>query len=268
MPATTLTIVLPGVQRGGAPRAGAGRAVRVPASAWRGGARRRARVRGAARGRACPRGRRRLHRRHGDLVRARPETSGELVLLTVPPWRQGRGGPRRDAAARRATSIVFADADMATPPDELVPAGRRARRRPTPPYGSRIQPDGSDMRKTQPPLSAPPGQGVPPARVGVGRRARPGHPVRLQGLHAACARTTCSRASRSRASCSTSRSSTSPGGAAIGWRVVPIRWADRRGSRMRPGARLAARVAWDLFRIPLLHRGLGRAVRDERVAEG
>ena len=50
--------------------------------------------------------------------------------------------------------------------------------------------------------------------------------------------------------------------------VVPIRWFDRRGSRMRPGARLAARVAWDLFRIPLLHRGLGRAVRDERVAEG
>jgi hypothetical protein len=41
--------------------------------------------------------------------------------------------------------------------------------------------------------------------------------------------------------------------------VVPVAWADRRGSRMRPGPRLAARVAWDLFRIPFLHRGLGRA---------
>jgi len=36
--------------------------------------------------------------------------------------------------------------------------------------------------------------------------------------------------------------------------VVPIKWADRRGSRMRPGLRLALGVAWDLFRIPLLHR--------------
>ena len=40
--------------------------------------------------------------------------------------------------------------------------------------------------------------------------------------------------------------------------IVPIRWHDVRGSRMRPGARLALRVAWDLFRIPLLHRGVAR----------
>jgi hypothetical protein len=44
--------------------------------------------------------------------------------------------------------------------------------------------------------------------------------------------------------------------------VVPIRWADRRGSRMHPGVRLACRVGWDLFRIPLLHRDVKRAVRD------
>jgi dolichyl-phosphate beta-glucosyltransferase len=41
--------------------------------------------------------------------------------------------------------------------------------------------------------------------------------------------------------------------------VVPIRWADRRGSRMRASPGLALRVAWDLFRIPLIHRGIGRA---------
>ncbi|HEV7811213.1 MAG TPA: hypothetical protein VGO64_11470, partial [Candidatus Limnocylindrales bacterium] len=40
--------------------------------------------------------------------------------------------------------------------------------------------------------------------------------------------------------------------------VVPITWSDRRGSRMRAGPSLAARVAWDLVRIPFLHRGLGR----------
>ncbi len=36
--------------------------------------------------------------------------------------------------------------------------------------------------------------------------------------------------------------------------IVPIRWFDKRGSRMRAGAALALRVAWDLFRIPLIHR--------------
>jgi dolichyl-phosphate beta-glucosyltransferase len=40
--------------------------------------------------------------------------------------------------------------------------------------------------------------------------------------------------------------------------IVPIRWQDVRGSRMRPGPRLALMVAWDLFRIPLLHRSVKR----------
>jgi dolichyl-phosphate beta-glucosyltransferase len=40
--------------------------------------------------------------------------------------------------------------------------------------------------------------------------------------------------------------------------VVPIRWEDVRGSRLRPGPLLALKVAWDLFRIPLLHRGVPR----------
>ena len=40
--------------------------------------------------------------------------------------------------------------------------------------------------------------------------------------------------------------------------VVPIRWADQRGSRMRARFGLAIRVAWDLFRIPLIHRRVGR----------
>ena len=46
--------------------------------------------------------------------------------------------------------------------------------------------------------------------------------------------------------------------------IVPIRWADRRGSRMRARPGLALRVAWDLFRIPLLHRGRASASRRGR----
>ena len=43
--------------------------------------------------------------------------------------------------------------------------------------------------------------------------------------------------------------------------IVPIRWYDKRGSRMRASAGLALRVAWDLFRIPLIHRARRRARR-------
>jgi hypothetical protein len=41
--------------------------------------------------------------------------------------------------------------------------------------------------------------------------------------------------------------------------IVPVQWSDRRGSRMRVRASLAFQVAWDLFRIPLIHRRVGRA---------
>ena len=43
--------------------------------------------------------------------------------------------------------------------------------------------------------------------------------------------------------------------------IVPIRWYDKRGSRMRASPTLAARVAWDLLRIPLIHRTSGRGAR-------
>jgi hypothetical protein len=40
--------------------------------------------------------------------------------------------------------------------------------------------------------------------------------------------------------------------------IVPIAWTDKRGSRMRPRPGLAMHVAWDLFRIPLIHRSVRR----------
>jgi dolichyl-phosphate beta-glucosyltransferase len=40
--------------------------------------------------------------------------------------------------------------------------------------------------------------------------------------------------------------------------VVPIRWADKRGSRMHPGPGLALKVAWDLIRARLIHRRVPR----------
>ena len=45
--------------------------------------------------------------------------------------------------------------------------------------------------------------------------------------------------------------------------IVPIRWFDKRGSRMRARPGLAVRVAWDLFRIPLIHRGTRRSAPEQ-----
>ncbi len=199
----------------------------------------------------------------GDLVRAR--TEAELSLITV---RHGGKGAAVRAGMMAADTdlIVFADADMATPPDELVPLVAALDRADVA-LGSRIQPDGSDMRKTQPPYRRLLGKAfhllasvwvvgpVQDTQCGFkGFTRRAAHDVfARQRVTSIVFDVEVIYLARRR-----------------GYRlaVVPIRWFDRRGSRMRPGARLAARVAWDLFRIPLLHRGLGRAVRDERVAEG
>jgi dolichyl-phosphate beta-glucosyltransferase len=83
------------------------------------------------------------------LVRARPEIgSGELELLTVPHGGKG-AAVRAGMLAAQGDLVVFADADMATPPDELVLLAA-ALGDADAAYGSRIQPDGSDMRKSQP----------------------------------------------------------------------------------------------------------------------
>jgi len=194
-----------------------------------------------------------------DIVRARPETAtGELELLCVPHGGKG-AAVRAGMLHADGDLLVFADADMATPPDELVRLVE-ALATADAAYGSRIQPDGSDMRKTQP-----------------GWRRRLGKTFHLlasiwvvgpvadtqcgfKGFHREVARDVFARQKitsivfdveliflvRRRG---------------YSHAVVPIRWADRRGSRMHPGVQLAIRVAWDLFRTPLLHRGIRQAQR-------
>ena len=192
-----------------------------------------------------------------ELVRARTEhADGRLELLTVPHG--GKGAAVRAGMLHASGDvIVFTDADMATPPDELVPlvdalADADAA------YGSRIQPDGSDMRASQPAWRRALGKSFHVLAslwvVGPVQDTQCG----FKGFRRDVARDVFARQHiisivfdveviylvRRR-----------------GYRhqVVPIRWADRRGSRMRPGLGLAIRVAWDLFRIPLVHRDVRRA---------
>src|SRR5215211_3633438 len=189
-----------------------------------------------------------------ELVRARPEAvDGLLNLMTVA--HAGKGAAVKAGILAAASDIVvFADADMATPPPEL-PKLVRALETADVALGSRIQPDGSDMRATQPGYRRFLGAVFHLLAsiwvVGDVKDTQCG----FKGFTREAARDLFDRQkiesivfdielihlARRR-----------------GYRlaVVPIRWEDVRGSRMRPGPRLALQVAWDLFRIPLLHRAV------------
>jgi dolichyl-phosphate beta-glucosyltransferase len=197
-----------------------------------------------------------------SLIRARPEAGtvegkGEppLALLSAPHG--GKGAAVR-AGVLHADSdlIVFADADMATPPDQ-IPLLVAALSDHDLALGSRIQPDGSDMRASQPPYrrllgrvfhllasawAVGPVQDTQCGLKGFTREAA--HDLfGRQLIRSIVFDVELIYLARRR-----------------GYRIaiVPIRWADKRGSRMHPGPKLALRVGWDLVRARLIHRRVPR----------
>ena len=198
-----------------------------------------------------------------DLVRARPETTAAtvagaplLALLQVPHG--GKGAAVKAGMLAAETDLaIFADADMATPPDQL-PLLVEALRDHDAALGSRIQTDGSDMRRTQSGFRRLLGRvfhGLASVwAVGIVQDTQCG----FKGFTHEAAHDLFGQQkitsivfdveiiflARRR-----------------GYRIaiVPIWWGDRHGSRMRARPALAVRVAWDLFRIPLVH---GLADRD------
>jgi dolichyl-phosphate beta-glucosyltransferase len=194
-----------------------------------------------------------------DLIRVRPEADNSgfasdpsvLEVITVPHGGKG-AAVRAGMLHAKSDVVVFADADMATPPD-MIPLIVEALADHDVALGSRIQPDGSDMRKSQPAYRRLLGKAfhllasiwvVGPVKdtqcgfKGFTREAAQDLFAR-QKVESIVFDVELIYLARRR-----------------GYRlaIVPVRWSDRRGSRMRAGLRLALRVAWDLFRIPLIHR--------------
>ena len=178
-----------------------------------------------------------------------------LRLLGLP--HAGKGSAvRAGMLAAQEDDLVFADADMATPPDQLIKL-IAALREDDIALGSRIQPDGSDMRRSQPPLRRLLGRAfrfavglwvvghVPDTQCGFkGFRREVAHDLfGLLRITSIVFDVDLIYLARRR-----------------GYRVaiVPVIWSDRRGSRMRARPRLALRVGWDLFRIRFIHRGVGK----------
>jgi len=174
-----------------------------------------------------------------------------LRLLSVPHG--GKGAAVRAGMLSATGDVqVFADADMATPPDQL-PVLLAALENHDVALGSRIQPDGTDMRATQPGPRrvlgkvfhllasiwvAGPVQDTQCGFKGFSREASHDLFAR-QRITSIVFDVELIYLARRR-----------------GYRlaVVPVRWHDIRGSRMSARPRLALRVAWDLYRIPFLHR--------------
>jgi len=191
-----------------------------------------------------------------DLVRARREMGdGRLSVLVVPHGGKG-AAVRAGMLAASGDLAIFADADMATPPDQL-PKLVAALKTADVALGSRIQPDGTDMRASQPRYRRFLG-GVFHSLasvwvVGNVKDTQAGFKgFTREAAHDLFARQRVTSIVFDVELIHLARRR--------GYRIaiVPIRWEDVRGSRMRPSAGLALRVAWDLFRIPLLHRGVTR----------
>ena len=184
---------------------------------------------------------RRPRRARPEARLGRPASTLRVAARRRTAARARRSGP--GCSPRPADLIVFADADMATPPDQLPllvaaladhdvalgiadPAGRLGHAR-------------EPAR-----LPAAARQGVPPARVGLGRRP---------GQDTQCGFKGFTRAARARPVRAASRITSIVFDVELiylarrrGYRmaIVPIRWYDRRGSRMRarPGLAAARRV--------------------------
>ncbi len=208
------------------------------------------------------------------LVRARAEYVGEgraprgdcpeLRLLTVP--HAGKGSAvRAGMLAAQGDLIVFADADMATPPDQL-PRLVQALASNDLALGSRIQPDGSDMRASQPRFRRLVGKLFRlAARIWV---TGPIDDTQcgFKGFRHDAARDLFGRLRITSIVFDVdliflARRRGYP------MAIVPVVWADRRGSRMHARPRLALRVGWDLLRIRFLHRGLKRAAAEGAPAK-
>jgi dolichyl-phosphate beta-glucosyltransferase len=196
------------------------------------------------------------------LVRARPEagdagTEGRptLALIAVPHGGKG-AAVRSGMLAADSDVVIFTDADLATPADQ-IPILYEVLRDHDVALGSRIQPDGRDMRRSQPAYRRLLGRAFHALAslwaVGPVQDTQCG----FKGFTREAARDLFQR----------QKISSIVFDVEIiylarrrGYRmaIVPIQWSDKRGSRMQPRAGLALRVAWDLFRIPLVHRGVGR----------
>lgn len=196
---------------------------------------------------------------------AQPGANGEAPRLRVlrRPHRGKGAAVRAGILAATSDLVVFANSDMATPPDQL-PLLTLALLDHDVALGSRVQPDGTDRRSSQPFHRRALGKmfhalagawvtgSVPDLQCGFkGFRREAGQDLLArQQVTSIVFDAEIIFLARKRA---------------YRVAVVPVQWTDKRGSRMRVRPGLAVQVAWDLVRIPLIHRHVERSRTVEPV---
>lgn len=190
-----------------------------------------------------------------DIVAKRQEANGgahaDLHLLRRP--HAGKGAAvQAGMLAAQGDYIVFADADLATPPDQL-PLLTDALATSDVALGSRVHPDGTDRRASQP----------------LHRRmlGKVFHGLAALWVTGPVPDTQCGFKGFTREAAHDLFARQKIGGIVFdaeiihlarkrGYSIaiVPVQWSDKRGSRMRVRPGLAFGVVYDLFRIPLIHR--------------
>ena len=193
-----------------------------------------------------------------DIVEARPEAQpgpdGSQPRLRVLRRRHAGKGAAVTAGVLAAEGdlVIFTDADMATPPDQ-IPLLTGALALADVALGSRIQPDGSDRRSTQPTYRRVLGR-IYRALAGAWVTGDvPDTQCGFKGFRRAAAQDIFGRLKTD--------------GIVFDaeiiylmrrldyrYAIVPVMWDDIHGSRMRVRLRLGISVLWDLFRIPIIHR--------------
>ena len=177
----------------------------------------------------------------------------KLDLLRLP--HAGKGAAvQAGMLAAQGDYIIFADSDLATPADQL-PLLTKALADHDLALGSRVQPDGSDRRSTQ-----------PRHRRLLGRVF---HALAAFWVTGPVPDTQCGFKGFTREAAHDLFARQKIGGIVFdaeiihlarkrgySMAIVPVQWSDKRGSRMRVRPGLALGVVYDLFRIPLIHRNV------------
>jgi hypothetical protein len=179
--------------------------------------------------------------------------AGIAVRIVQHARRLGKGAAVRSGClAARGRVVVYTDADLAVPVEEVCRLLEVVQQGCDVAIGTRIQPDGSDMRASQPLLRRLGGTGYTAVRR---RLAAP------QVIDTQCPL----KAFRAEVVPHLFRAQRLRGwsfDAEIlylaerrGLRVcqVPVVWRHVTGSNLRPGVRLAAQIAWELVRLRALH---------------
>jgi dolichyl-phosphate beta-glucosyltransferase len=207
-----------------------------------------------------------------DIVESRPEArpgaDGAPPKLRVLRRRHAGKGATVTAGMLAADGdlVIFTDADMATPPDQ-IPLLTEALATSDVALGSRIQPDGSDRRASQPTYRRALGK-IYRAIAGAWVTGDvPDTQCGFKGFRRAAAQDIFSRL----------KTDGIVFDAEIiyimrrldwDYTIVPVMWDDIHGSRMKVRLRLGLSVLWDLFRIPLIHRATRAGVPAPRTSDG